>query len=176
MSSEGTVLPRILGTAFARLDASVQRLHRAGTMEFRGSAKVERGEGWLPSLVCHLAGLPRNVTGGPLRFTVETEGESEIWTRHFGGSGPMTSRVQYHRGLLRERLGPALLDFELSEAQGVLHWRAAKLRVFGIPVPRRLFDFNAQVRGQGEEYHFAITARLALVGTLIRYEGVLHVH
>lgn len=175
MDTPNAVLPRILGPAFGRLDGPVRKLHRASSAEYRGEASVERGRGWLAALGCSLASLPHNVNAGPLRFSVDTEDDVEIWTRHFNGSSPMVSRVLAHGGLLQEDLGPARLHFELTEAQGALLWRAVKLRVFGIPIPRGAFDFRARVSGHGDLYHFEISAWLALAGLLIRYEGVLHV-
>jgi len=175
LTSQDAVLPRILGIAFGRLDAPVQRLHGAGAARYRGSASVEQGESWLSSLACRVAGLPRSGRELPLELSVEMAAPGEIWTRYFSGSAPMVSRVSEHDGRLIEQLGPARLVFELSEAQGVLHWRGMSLRVFGMPVPRWAFDFRARVSGGQTHYRFSICARMALVGLLIRYEGVLHV-
>ena len=165
----------LLGAAFHRLDAPVRRLHGGESGEYRGTASVERGEGWLAALACHIAGLPRSVSDAPLKFLLRSDGQGETWTRCFGGSRPMQSRLWVHEGLLAERLGPATLRFALFEQNGVLHWQAQSLRVFGLPLPRRAFNFQARVRGRGGRYRFEIHARLAFVGRLIRYRGILDV-
>ena len=134
------------------------------------------GTSVLATLFCNWARLPLSVAEGPVRFTLQVDGEQETWSRFFSGSGPMVSRVAADKGLLVERLGPAMLRFELAEREGMLHWNAVSLRVLGIPVPRRLFEFRARVSGQGARYAFDIDANLALVGRLIRYQGVLDVH
>lgn len=173
--SDATLFARLLGDALDRLDAPVRHLHRGVSGEYRGRATVERGGSWLANCFCDWGDLPRSVTDAPLRFRLEVDRNTETWTRYFSGSGPMASRVAAVGGLLREQLGPAQLDFELSERQGVLHWRAVKLRVWGIPVPRAAFDFRARVSGGGSQYRFEIEAHLALVGLLVRYQGVLDV-
>jgi hypothetical protein len=175
MMSEVTLFARLLGDALQRLNAPVRRLHRGVSAEYRGRATVERGKGILVNRFCDWGHLPRSVSDSPLRFRLEVNGESETWTRFFSGSGPMVSQVEASGGLLRERLGPAQLDFELSERQGVLHWRAVKLHVWRIPVPCSAFNFNARVSGEGTQYRFEIEAHLALVGLLVRYQGVLDV-
>jgi hypothetical protein len=174
--SNSPLFVRLLGDAMDRLDAPVRQLHRGASREYRGSATVERGRGFLVNRFCDWGRLPRSVTDAPLRFRLDVNGESETWTRFFSGSGPMVSRVAAVGGLLRERLGPAQLDFELSERQGVLHWRAVKLRVWGIPVPRVAYDFRARVSGKGAQYRFEIEAHLSWVGLLVRYQGVLDVN
>jgi hypothetical protein len=175
MNTDVALFPRLLGAAFNRLDAPLQHVHGGVSGAYRGTASVERGEGWLASLACGLARLPCNTPEAPLRFCLRSGGQEELWTRHFSGSRPMVSRVWQEGGHLVERLGPATLHFVLSEADGVLHWHAESLSVMGIPVPRRAFDFQAWVRGRGARYRFEIDARMAVVGRLIRYRGVLDV-
>ena len=175
MMSDANLFERLLGDALQGMNAPVRRLHRGASAEYRGSATVERGRSFLANGFCDWGRLPCSVSDAPLRFRLDVDGESETWTRFFSGSGPMVSRVEASGGLLREQLGPAQLDFELSVRQGVLYWRAVKLRVWGIPVPRAAYDFRARVSGEGTQYRFEIEAHLALVGLLVRYQGVLDV-
>jgi Domain of unknown function (DUF4166) len=173
--SSGILFRQLLGAAFDRLDAPVRAIHEGRGAQYRGSATVERGAGWLAQLACRVAHLPQDVRNAPLSFRLEVQGSTEEWTRCFSGSVPMQSRLSTDGALLVEHLGPAVARFELTERDGALLWQAVSLRVLGIPIPRRAFDFRARVRGRGPWYRFEIDAHLALIGRLIRYQGELHV-
>jgi hypothetical protein len=175
MSNQDAVLPRLLGDAFDRLDLPVRQIHSRASGEYRGTATVERGTSWLAQLACRLARLPKSAIDAPVRFTVDKNSGRETWSRYFSGSGPMVSTVEVAGDLLVEQLGPARLQFQLTEEAGVLLWQAVGLRVFGVPIPRRTYEFEARVRGRGARYRFEIDARMAIMGRLIRYQGVLDV-
>jgi hypothetical protein len=163
----------LLGTAFEKLDAPVQRVHGGNAGTYQGTASVERGAGWVAWMACTVARLPPTMRDAPLRFELRTRGAEEIWTRWFADAPPMSSRLEARDDLLLEHLGPATVQFALQLTGTALKWEATRLRIFGIPLPRRAFQFEALVRGDGGQYRFAIEARLAGAGLLIRYEGTL---
>jgi hypothetical protein len=163
----------LLGTAFEKLDAPVQKVHGGDAGAYQGIASVERGSGWLAWMACIVARLPPTMREAPLQFELRTCGVQEIWTRWFADAPPMSSRLEARDDQLLEHLGPATVQFALQVNGTTLQWEATRLRVFGIPLPRRAFQFNAHIHGDGGQYHFAIEARLAGVGLLIRYEGTL---
>lgn len=175
MNRDTPLFPTLLGAAFERLDAPVQALHRGVPMEYIGIATVERGSSWLARIACIVAGLPVDVKDAPLRFRLSVDRQGEEWVRFFSGSAPMSSRVWAKDGCLVERLGPSVTRFRLTEQGGVLNWRSVSLHVLRIPIPRWAFEFQARVCARDTRYRFEIDARLALVGTLIRYEGELDV-
>jgi hypothetical protein len=175
MAAASQLFPALLGEAFQRLDAPVRRLHRGTPEAYEGRASVERGASWLAGLACSIARLPRRMQDAPLHVELLSDVRCETWTRWFGNSPPMRSRLWSRGGLLEERLGPAVVGFAVRESDGAMLWQAVRMHVMGVPLPRAAFDLGARVHGTDGVYHFEIVARLWGVGTLISYAGVLHV-
>jgi len=175
MDSVVGLFPGLLGAEFQRLDAPVRELHRGAGGDWRGSASVTRAKGWVAAIACRVAGLPPDMRDAPLRFELRSDARQEIWTRWFGSSTAMSSRLQADGRHLVEHLGPAKVRFALQVEQGSLHWQAVGLKVFGLALPRRAFDLRARIDGKDGQYHFLIEVRVAGLGALIRYEGRLGV-
>ena len=175
VGSRVALFPRLLGPSFEKLHATVRELHRGSSGSWQGTASVTRGRGWLVALACRIARLPPSMQDAPLRFELRTDADQEVWTRWFGDSPPMASRLRADQWHLVEHLGPARVRFALHEAGGALHWEADSLQVLGVPLPRFAFELLARISALEGHYHFAIVARVAGLGMLIRYEGVLRV-
>lgn len=175
MESVIGLFPGLLGAEFQRLDAPVRELHRGTSGSWRGTASVIRAKGWLASIACRLAGLPPDMRDAPLRFELRCDGKQEVWTRWFGSSPAMASRLRADGTHLVEHLGPARVRFALKTEQGSLCWHAIGLKVFGLALPRRAFDLRARVGGKDGQYRFLIEVSVAGLGDLVRYEGTLAV-
>jgi len=175
MDAVVSLFPGLLGAEFHFLDPPLRELHRGMGGTWRGTASVTRAKGWLASIACRLAGLPPDMRDAPLRFELRSNGRQEIWTRWFGSSPAMSSRLCADGKHLVEHLGPAKVRFALQAEQGSLRWEAVGLKVLGIALPRRAFDLRARIGGRDGQYHFFIEAKVAGLGALIRYEGKLAV-
>lgn len=175
MERQVALFPGLLGAEFEGLHAPVRALHRGTGGSWQGTASVTRAKGWLASLACRVAGLPPDMQDAPLRFELRSSAEQEVWTRWFGDSPAMSSRLRAEGRHLVEHLGPAKVRFALQAVHGSLHWEADGLQVLGIALPRRAFDLRARIGGMDGQYQFLIEVRVAGLGALIRYEGTLNV-
>ena len=166
---------QVLGAAFAELDEPVQRFHSLqGRHRLRGRCTVGGAEHPLGRFLCALLGLPRATQDCEFAFELDADESGETWTRHFP-SRTMQSRLQpaaTHR--LRERLGPALLEFSLSAAEGSLRMQLERIQVFGLRWPRRWFPAVWAIEcGEQGRFCFDVGARLRALGTLVAYSGYL---
>lgn len=175
MESQVALFPGLLGVAFESLHAPVRELHRGTGGIWQGTVSVTRAKGWLASLACRVAGLPPDMQDAPLRFELRPAAMQEVWTRWFGNAPAMASCLRADGRHLVEQLGPAKVRFALQAEQGSLHWKAVKLQVLGIALPRRAFDLRARIGEMNGQYHFLIEVSVAGLGALIRYEGTLDV-
>ena len=163
----------VLGAAYDSLPQAVRTLHDRGGM-FEGGAEVDGDPHLLARAVRALANLPPPGRTCALTFELKT-GAVEQWTRRFG-EDVMRSTITAIDGRLVERLGIATLAFTLHVEDDGVRWDLQSARVLGIPLPKRLFrGVRAREFVAGERYHFAVEARLPLVGTVVRYRGTLDV-
>lgn len=169
------LFPWLLGAQFALLGAPVQAVHDGRAGRWLGRASVWRGANPMARLACVLAGLPPDCRDVPLQVDIEPRAGTERWTRRYGDFAPMVSTLGAARGQLVERLGPAVNTMQLSVDDGALRWRGTHMRLLGLPLPRSAFAIDAKVWGEGGVYQFEVSARLAVIGELIRYRGFLHV-
>src|SRR5688572_16002411 len=115
----------LLGAGFARLPATVQRLHaHQGVQRWHGQVTVSRGRGGLARLCAWATGLPP-AGQGPMSVDIAAVPGREQWTRRVGRHA-MASTLWADDGLLCERLGLVVFGFRLEEAGGALHWRVAR--------------------------------------------------
>jgi len=169
------LFPTLLGESFNALPERLRALHTApaGTL-FRGRARVERGVHPFGRLLALAAGLP---PAGEVEVTVrvDVDDHGERWHRRFGGHR-MSSRLWPAKTLLRERLGLATFDFELTADAGGLDWTVVGVRAIGVPLPTRWFAgvCARELLDEGR-YAFDVGANLPLIGLIVRYRGWLDV-
>jgi hypothetical protein len=123
-------------------------------------------------VIAGIAQLPRSVRDAPTTVRIEVHGNREVWTRWFGDTRPMRSRLSASDGLLVERLGPVTLRFRLAVVERGVDWDFHSVRLVGVPLPRRWFLVQARSADSERGYHFVVAVRLVGVGELIRYDGV----
>jgi hypothetical protein len=173
--SRTPLFPTLLGDRFAALAPPVRWLHEATGRRYFGHASVEHGAGTLGRLAATLASLPPASASTELVVDIETLGDAECWTRHFGVH-TMRSTLRRDGALLCEHLGPAHFHFELVVRDGALHWIVHRVAVFGIPLPARWFaGVAAREFAEDGAYRFDVAAALPLAGLLVRYRGTLAV-
>lgn len=165
----------LLGDRFASLHGAVQRLHtRPGLQRWQGEVDVERGRGLLSRLCAWATRLPP-AGRGPITVEIATTSARECWTRHVARHA-MRSTLWADEGLLCERLGLVEFGFRLTEADGVLVWRVARVRALGLPLPARWFEgVSAREFEADGRYRYDVAARLPLAGLLVHYRGWLDV-
>jgi len=170
---ETPLFPSLLRGEFEKLDGRVRYVHGGAPRQVSGSATIERGSTILARLMCTVASLPRNQVRDRVEVEIEKEEDGERWTRRFGNSAPMHSRLHSERGLLVERLGPITMRFELVARNGGIDWSLRRVAVCGCPLPLKWFRVASRSGVKGDRYQFVVLAELAGVGRIIRYEGEL---
>jgi hypothetical protein len=170
---DAALFPALLGAEFAALDAQVRSVHDGASRYLSGTATIERGTSALARLMCALASLPGNQVHDRVEVWIETLPDGERWTRWFGGSAPMRSRLHAQGDLLVERLGPVTMNFKLIAREGGIDWLLRGVSVLGCPLPLRWFRVVSRSGVHGTRYQFAVLAELGGVGRIIRYEGEL---
>lgn len=172
-----TTLPplfhRVLGESYASLPPWLRALH-AGSGRWRGEAVIERGHGMLSRLCAWLTRLPP-AGAHPVVVDIEAECDGERWTRRYGASHAMPSRLWLARGVLCERLGPVTLRYRMTIEDGVIFWRVIGIRILGLlPLPARWFvGVVARESSDDGRYRFDVRACLPAIGLLVHYRGWL---
>ena len=173
--------PRLVGDAWAELDASVQHWHDATRqVQGRGQFTVRHGEGVLARFLAWLLRLPTAGEVLATRLVIVRHPWGETWSRTFAGKTLMT--VQYQRGadLLAERLGGLEFRFRLWVIEHALEfWHTGTAGVLGplrVPLPRWLSPRITAREWAGPEagsLQVAVRISLPFLGLLLAYEGCL---
>ena len=173
MSTSPPLFHSVLSDAYASLPANVRALH-AGSGRWRGEAAVERGQGALSRLCAWLTRLPPAGTH-PVEVEIVAGHDGERWTRRYGASHAMPSRLWIARGALCERLGPVTLRYRMAIEDAAIVWRVAGIRILGLlPLPGRWFAGVVARESDGDgRYRFDVRAQLPVVGLLVHYRGWL---
>jgi len=125
------VYREVLGEDYSKLSGNLQRLH---DQPFSTSGHIEVTGKWM----ARLFGLPASGDYG-LVMDVSSEGDVEIWRRHFLGDERWWSKTtrQWRDGdFLKERIGPMVVTFRLNSFHGFLSFEPISSRLFGVPLPR----------------------------------------
>jgi saccharopine dehydrogenase-like NADP-dependent oxidoreductase len=165
---------RVLGGAYAQLPGRVRALHHVTEpSRWVGCAGIERGAGQIVRILGAIAGLPPAGRAVPLSVTFSPVDGDEIWSRDFGGH-VFRSRQGEAGPQVWERVGPSRFLFRpLVDADG-LHLELADFRILGVPVPRAVWpSISTREWDADGRYHFAVEARIPLIGLLVRYTGWL---
>ena len=166
----------VMGPAFEALAQPVKTFHRTrGRRTLHGWVRTEAPASWPARLLALCLGTPLQPVSGAIRFELDAGPACETWVRHFPGK-TMRSRMRLVQGELTERLGPALLHFQLLADDGRLVMRLRGLRFLGIPCPRwALPRIVAEEEGRDGRLYFRIGAALPLIGQVAGYTGYLAV-
>lgn len=180
-SASPALYPRLVGDAWAALDASVQQWHgTASEVHGTGLFTVRHGQGGLARFLAWLLRLPTPGEAIPTRLVILHHPWGETWSRTFAGRALMT--VQYQRGadLLAERLGCLEFWFRLRVIEHALDfWHTGTTCVLGpmrVPLPRWVSPRVVAREWAGlEEVSLQVAVRVSLpfIGLLMAYEGCL---
>lgn len=148
--------------AWDALPRALHEMHERGgagtfTVTSRRFARVLSLLGYLPS-----PGVAQ------VTLRIEREANLERWTRSFNGEiFASTQRVE--RGVIVERVGISEIRYAVHARGAALHLDILSIRLFGLPVPRRLWPrLEATERADGLRVHVNIA-----VGTSFRYSGTI---
>ena len=172
--SRPSMYEQVLGADYANLAPAAQRFHRlAGRTVLQGWVETHAPVSVLARLLAYCLGTPRVASSGPIRFELEAGPDMESWTRHFPAQ-TMTSQMRLVRGQVQERLGTAVLTFNLAASNGTLKMELARMRFLGVPCPKWLMPrIIAEESGAEDQLHFRVVAALPMVGVVASYQGHL---
>lgn len=170
------LFPMLLGREWDALDEPVRRMHGdAPLLRAHGEADVGGATNIAARLLRRMVGLPVPETKCPLEFSIERDGDREVWTRDFAGS-VMRSALDSIRGRLRERLGPMAFLFDLHRDGTAIDWKLRGTRLLGLPLPRWMSgDVLSRSGSRDGRYAFEVDVRMPLIGTLVSYRGWLEI-
>jgi hypothetical protein len=170
------LFPMLLGREWDALDEPVRRMHGdAPRLCARGEADVGGATNLVARLLRRMVGLPAPGTRCQLGFSIEREGNREIWKRNFSGSS-MRSVLDSAGGRLRERLGPMAFLFDLHRDGDAIDWKLRSTRLLGIPLPRWMSGNVLSRSGSRDgRYTFEVDVQMPLIGTLVSYRGWLEI-
>ena len=173
--------PRLIGKAWAELDASVQHWHDAShQVQGTGLFTVRHGQRGMARFLVWLLRLPTSGEALATRLVILRHAWGETWSRTLAGRALMT--IQYQRGteLLAERLGYLEFWFRLRVIEHALDfWHTGTACVLGpmrVPLPRWLSPRIAAREWAGLEegsLQVAVYVSLPCIGLLLAYEGCL---
>ncbi len=175
------VLPlyqRILGESWSALPPSLRALHgMTGSRHFAGQATVERGQGWLATMLAAIIGFPAAGDHVAVSVHFETREGAEIWHRDFAGR-KFSSRQSEGRGrgrhLVAERFGPVVVGLALLVERGRLRLVVRRWSLFGVPMPIIFAPggdtYETEVDGC---FAFHVEISTPLSGLVVRYRGRL---
>jgi Domain of unknown function (DUF4166) len=173
--------PRLIGKAWADLDASVQHWHDAShQVQGTGLFTVRHGQRGMARFLVWLLRLPTSGEALATRLVILRHAWGETWSRTLAGRALMT--IQYQRGtdLLAERFGYLEFWFRLRVIEHALDfWHTGTACVLGpmrVPLPRWLAPRIAAREWAGLEegsLQVAVYVSLPCIGLLLAYEGCL---
>ncbi|WP_019906574.1 DUF4166 domain-containing protein [Methylobacterium sp. 77] len=175
---DGSLYRRILGSAFDALPPRVRELHDAfETRRWRGSARVERGTGFLARIIGVAMGFPDATADVPVTVTFVPERGGERWIRDFGGkvfTSVQSAGAGRDHYLLVERFGIVRVSLALVRDRQRLFFVPRRWSVLGIPMPGRLLPSGASFETETDgRFSFDITIQVPLIGLIVAYRGSL---
>jgi len=168
----------LLGARCDELAPLLREVHQRATL-LRGTVTVTRGAGPLARFLANLAGMPRACRVAPCEVRFEQSaaaGGAERWVREMAGRRFSSLLVPVAEGEFEESFGWFRFRFALDLDNGAVEFALRGWSVLGLPLPRALWpDIRTRESQQGDEYLFAVSAALPLLGLLVAYSGRLRI-
>ena len=171
---------RLLGAAYDTLPSSVRCLHDfRSKCVAKGSASVDRGDGWIARRIAKIFGFPPAGDDIPVVVDFRRDGDREVWQRNFGGqlfsSIQEAGRARFDRQLC-ERFGPCAFGLALVVDNARLCFVVRCWSVFGVPLPLGLAPTcEAYECEEAGRFRFFVELRYRFIGLIVRYRGWLEV-
>ncbi|MBY5816626.1 DUF4166 domain-containing protein [Rhizobium leguminosarum] len=168
---------QILGSAWERLPPTISALHAGGARVASGRARIERGGGLLARIVAGVIGFPRAGEDVPVTVRFVPDGDTEIWTRDFGGKIFRSLQLEgkgRDRHLLAEVFGPFRVLMAPVPDGEKLRLVVRGWRFCGIPLPMFLAPGGDTYEEERDgRFHFHVEIGGRLTGLVVRYTGWL---
>lgn len=170
-----TAVANWFGPGFEALHPLLQALHREGG---RLTGEIQIDANWIGKLLAKRMGIP--VGRDRCGFAVEISHEDGVlrWERRFDDGRRMLSLFRpvgtWPDGHWRESTGRLEMDLTVEVIEGGWYWRPLRARLGGLPVPLLLFPrVEAYKRIENGGYRFSVSFAIPLIGTVLRYRGLL---
>ncbi|MBI3897611.1 MAG: DUF4166 domain-containing protein [Gammaproteobacteria bacterium] len=175
-----TVVTRWFGPQFDRLHPLLQDLHRHGGT-LRGIVTIDLGRGvagWIGRRLANRLGIPADVSKRGFEVDIRHTADALHWNRRFD-NGDRVSTVFYPVGTWPsghwiERTGKLHMTLTVDVINGGWHWRALGFDLGGLRLPIWLFPRSrAYKQIKDGKYFFSVAFVVPVLGTVLRYEGLL---
>lgn len=168
---------KVLGDAFDALPESVKGLHAGQSGVWTGQAELKGPANFMGAFANLLAGIRMKSGPSPITFTLDCNGEREVWIRDFGGTKFQsvlkagTGRNQY---LMIERFGFLSVAMALVKKGDKLWFEPRKWYAFGLPMPKFLLPYGETKEFEAEgKFYFDVSLNVPFIGRLAHYRGWL---
>ena len=162
----------LLGASWAELAENVRAMHTTAGAEVRGHFTITHGTRRAARWAAWAGRLPAAGAQVPVTLRVTTDARGrESWQRNFGGTPLITQQLAINEGLA-EKLGILWLLFDLSVAEGALHYQQKRawlgLGPVRVPVPHWAAPrIAAREWAEGEGTQVLVEVSLPVLGPLI---------
>ncbi len=173
---------RWFGAQFELLHPLLQDLHRQGG-HLQGTISIEFGKGiagWIGKRLARKLGIPIDCTDCAFEVEISHTPDFLLWLRRFSNSSTMLSVFQpvgcWPDGYWIEQTGFLQLRLTVDIIEDGWYWRVLSARAGKLVFPKWLLPRStAYKRIENGKYYFCVEFALPLLGTLVRYGGVLDV-
>jgi hypothetical protein len=172
------LFPSLLGHHWHALPLVVRAFHdSAADMHATGIASVERGTGWLATVIASVFGFPEADREVSVDVVASASNTQECWVRSFGGksfSSTLTRGTGDFDHLMCERFGVFEFGVDLVVKEARLYFVVRKWRIFNIPLPTALAPCgNSYECCEAGKFRFNVEITQPFVGMIVRYRGWL---
>ena len=165
----------------SELDPLLQQLHEQGGI-LTGPVQISTGRGmgrWMGRRLAKKLGIPLEAGQHTLTVQIAHSERGLHWDRHFDKNYTVPSLFEpvgsIQQGCWLESIGPFQLQLTVDIKNGGWYWRCLRIRFKGLSVPAFLFPkTNAYKCIEQGAYRFHVSIQFPLIGTVLRYEGLLH--
>ncbi|OIQ39194.1 MAG: hypothetical protein BM558_11810 [Roseobacter sp. MedPE-SW] len=168
---------QIIADKGLNVPAVVSRFHSASSGRYHGRARVEGGN-FAARFLTRLAGFPAPGEEVEFQITTQPQGSGQLWSRQFGRSST-TSHLRFDRvrGCAVERFGLVQIQMGLRMQGAALAVDVLGVSLLGVPLPKWLTPKSASCEFETPDgtFGFDISAKLPVIGLLIRYQGAFEV-
>ncbi|WP_299204753.1 DUF4166 domain-containing protein [uncultured Tateyamaria sp.] len=165
----------MLGDRARDLPAALLAFHRGECdAAYIGTVTVRQGNA-LVRLLCRLGDFPAPMTKRPMRMSIACGSKGERWNRDFDGHILSSTMRQVSPIKVAERFGPFDVHMCPSVTQAGLNMPVTGIRMFGVPLARRLFRGSGgrEAVDKDGQITFHVSSRVMGLGCVIDYNGTL---
>ena len=175
-----TTVEQWFGAHFAELDPLIRDLHRNGGV-LTGRIAVDCGNGlagWIGRRLARRLGIPTDRAEHVLKVHIHDAADGLHWDRVFNDTSVFKSLFvpvgNYPHGHWMETSGALNLRLQVRVVAGGWHWVPAGAQLGPIVLPRWMLGSTLAYKEIVEgHYNFQVEIRLPLLGTILRYGGLL---